>query len=215
MKKITDIITTVLLTVVILLAVLLAGVRLVGLAPYTVLSGSMEPRIHVGSVVYVKKVNPHDLEVGHAITYVIEGGTVVTHEIVEILHDPDVPARLAFRTKGLANETADGTPVLAENVIGKAVFSIPLLGYVAHFIQNPPGSYLTVAVLAALILMAFLPDFLCKLFGAEETPAEEMLAEQGLPTENEPPSEADPPKDQAPAPTDGAPPPVDSDSESE
>ena len=194
MKKITDIITTVVLIVVIVLAVLLAGVRLVGLSPYTVLSGSMEPRFHVGSVVYVKTVRAADLKPGDAITYIIEGGTVVTHEIIEILPDPDIPTRLAFRTKGLANEDPDGTPVLAENIIGKAVFSIPLLGYVAHFIQNPPGSYLAVAILASLIIMAFLPDLLCKLFGEETHPATE---------------ESTPPPDE------GATPPDDSNSESQ
>lgn len=41
-KKTLNIITTMLVVIAVLLAVLLVGVRLVGLQPYTVLSGSME-----------------------------------------------------------------------------------------------------------------------------------------------------------------------------
>ena len=43
MKKIWDIITTVLVRIVVLLAVLLVGARVIGLQVFTVLSGSMEP----------------------------------------------------------------------------------------------------------------------------------------------------------------------------
>ena len=52
--------------------------------------------------------------------------------------------------------TLDGTPgvgnLASSNVIGKPVFSIPYLGYVAHFVQNPPGKYITLLVCAFLVL---------------------------------------------------------------
>lgn len=54
-KSILNIISTVLVVLLIILALLLAGVRVFGLTPYTVLSGSMEPNYHVGSLVYIKK----------------------------------------------------------------------------------------------------------------------------------------------------------------
>ena len=43
LKKAWDIITTILVIAVVVFVILLAGVRLVGLKPYAVLSGSMEP----------------------------------------------------------------------------------------------------------------------------------------------------------------------------
>jgi signal peptidase len=43
LKRLWNIVTTVLVAAVVLLAVLLVGVRLVGLTPFVVLSGSMEP----------------------------------------------------------------------------------------------------------------------------------------------------------------------------
>jgi len=46
------------------------------------------------------------------------------------------------------------------NIVGKVQFSIPLLGYVAAFIQEPPGLYVAISVGAILILLVFLPDLL-------------------------------------------------------
>ena len=56
-KKIWDWISGILVAVVVLLAIALVGVRVVGLQPYVVLSGSMEPAYHVGSLIYVKSVD--------------------------------------------------------------------------------------------------------------------------------------------------------------
>ena len=50
-KKGFKVVTTLLVAVIVLLAVLLVGVRLIGLEPYTVLSGSMEPTYHTGSLI--------------------------------------------------------------------------------------------------------------------------------------------------------------------
>ena len=167
MKKIINTITSVFLVMVILLALALVGVRLFGVNPYTVLSGSMEPTYHVGSLIYVKPVDPATLKVGEPITYVIEGGTVVTHRIVEIVENPNGDGSLAFKTKGDANNTADGTPVHSKNIIGKPIFTIPVLGYVAYAIQNPPGSFLAVGLCAIILLLTFLPDLFDKIFASD------------------------------------------------
>ena len=53
LKKIWNIFTTVLTVIAILLAVALVGVRLFGFQVFSVLSGSMEPEYHVGSLIYV------------------------------------------------------------------------------------------------------------------------------------------------------------------
>ena len=149
--------STTLIAVVVLLAVLLAGVRLIGFTPYTVLSGSMEPAYHVGSVVYVKKIDPSSLKVGDPITFYITGNVVATHRIIEVYGEgtPD----LGFRTKGDANETVDGiTP--AEAVIGKVAFSIPYLGYFSNFIQRPAGLICIVGTSAAVLIISNMIDAL-------------------------------------------------------
>lgn len=172
-KKIYSIIISVLLGIVILLAILLVGVRVVGFTPYTVLSGSMSPKYPVGSIVYVRKVNPFELKEEDVITYVIDGGTVVTHRIIEVLFDEDDPTVVRFRVKGDANEDPDGEPVHCNNVLGRVSFGIPLLGYVAYFVQRPPGSIWAIGLCVMLVILSFLPDLLDKLFKEEDDSPQE------------------------------------------
>lgn len=157
-KRIWNWISGVLVGIVVLLAIALVGVRLVGLQPYVVLSGSMEPTYHVGSLIYVKSVDYKELQVGDPITYMISQDTVVTHRIIEVLVDEEDPDTIRYFTQGDANSAPDGTSVHYKNIIGKPVFTIPYLGYVSNYIQNPPGMYAAIAAGAILILLVFLPD---------------------------------------------------------
>lgn len=158
LKKIWNIFTTVLTVVFVLLALALVGVRLFGFQVFSVLSGSMEPLYHVGSLIYVKEVDYHELKSGDVITFMLSEDLVATHRIVDVFPDQDDPTVLRYQTKGDANEAADGTLVHYKNVIGTPVFTIPYLGYVADFIQKPPGSYAAIAVGAVLLALMFLPD---------------------------------------------------------
>lgn len=163
-KKIWKGVTTVLVTLVVILALLLVGARVIGLQIFTVLSGSMEPTYHVGSLIYVKSVDYRELKAGDAITFMLDENTVATHRIVEVVPDEEDSAVLRYRTKGDANEVEDGSLVHYKNVIGTPVCTIPYLGYVASYIQNPPGTYIAISGGAILLLLVFLPD----LFGDDD-----------------------------------------------
>lgn len=155
-----SVLTTVLVVLVVLLAVALVGVRVIGYTPYTILSGSMEPTYHVGSLIYVKEVDPAELEVGDAITFALSEDMIATHRIVEIVPDEDDPTVLRFKTKGDANDVEDGSLVHYKNVIGTPEFTIPYLGYVADYIQHPPGTYTAIAAAVIILLLVFVPDML-------------------------------------------------------
>ncbi len=157
-KKIWNWISSILVGIVVLLAIALVGVRLVGLKPFVVLSGSMQPVYDVGSLIYVKSVDYKTLQVGDDITYMISDDTVVTHRIIEVLVDEEDPDTIRYFTQGVANDVPDGLSVHYMNIIGKPVFSIPYLGYVSNYIQNPPGMYVAIAAGAILIMLVFLPD---------------------------------------------------------
>ena len=176
-KKIGNVVTTVLVVAVVLLAIALAGVRLFGLQVYTVLSGSMEPAYHVGALLYDKKVDPAQLGPGDVITFMLDEDTIVTHRIVEVVPDEEDPSVIRFRTKGDANDAEDGSLVHYKNVVGTPVFSIPRLGYVANYIQHPPGMYVAISGCAILVLLTFLPD----LFADEEKvpPKEKKKSKKG------------------------------------
>ncbi|MDY5754225.1 MAG: signal peptidase I [Eubacteriales bacterium] len=170
---------SVIVAVVVLLAVAFVGVRVVGLQPFTVLSGSMEPTYHTGSLIYVKSVEPQDVHVGDPITFVLNEDLVVaTHRVIEIDAENE-----RFYTKGDANESADGSPVHFNNLIGVPVFTIPLLGYVANFVTNPPGMYIALAGVAVLLLLTFVPDLIKKVDSGRDTNAKGKKNKEGVATE--------------------------------
>lgn len=156
LRKTWNAITWILVFCVAVLAVLLSGIRLAGLTPYVVLSGSMEPTYHVGSIIYVKKVPPENIEPGDPITFVLnEAMVAVTHRVTEV-----DSGNHRFITKGDANDAADGSPVPYENLIGKAVFSIPYLGYFSNWIASPPGMYIGICACIVLLILVLLPNLL-------------------------------------------------------
>ncbi len=157
-KKFWDIFTSAIVALAILLAVALVGVRLLGFQVFTVLSGSMVPTFHTGSLIYVRDVDYRQLRAGDVITFMLSEDTVATHRIVAVVPDEQDPDTLRYRTKGDANNAEDGSMVHYKNVIGKPVFTIPVLGYIANYIQNPPGTYVAISAGAILILLVFLPD---------------------------------------------------------
>ena len=172
--KIWNKVTTVLVALVAVLAVLLVGTRFVGLQPFTVLSGSMEPVYSAGDLIYVKEIDPFQLEEGTIITFMLSEETIATHRIVEVVPDEEDDAVIRFKTKGDANESEDGGLVHYKNVIGTPIFSVPKLGYVANFIQEPPGTYVAIAAGALILALVFIPD----LFGDDEDEKDKKSAKQ-------------------------------------
>lgn len=124
-----------------------------GITPLVVLSGSMSgdapDHIEAGDMIFVGPVKPAELKVGDVITY-MEGSTVVTHRIIEIL--PGEDGKLLFRTKGDANNTADDEPVHEDKLVGIYKSRIPMVGDLAIFMQTPLG----MIVFIGLPLLAFL-----------------------------------------------------------
>lgn len=158
LKKIWNITSTAVVVLIVLCAVFLMGSRLMGYQVFTIISGSMEPEYNVGDLIYVKKVDPQTIKVGDDITFILNEDLVIaTHRVVRI--DAE---KQHFYTKGLANEIEDSDPVHFNNVIGVPKFSIAKLGYVSNFIQNPPGTYITIGLGVLLILIVFLPDIISK-----------------------------------------------------
>lgn len=167
LKKIWNFAAWVLVAAVVALAILLAGVRVVGITPYAVLSGSMEPVYPVGSMIYVKAAQPEDVSVGDPITFYLDEGLIATHRVIEVNESEG-----CFRTKGDANNAEDGSPVPYENLIGKPLFCVPRLGYVSSWISKPPGTYIAGCCAVALLVLMFLPDVLDAADAADKKAAE-------------------------------------------
>ena len=157
-KMMLNSLTTIIVVMVVILAIPLVGIRIVGIDILTVLSPSMEPKYPTGSLIYLVDVDPAKLEVEDVITYRISEKTTATHRIKEIIPDEDDPSIVRFRTKGDNNDDYDGSLVEFEQVEGKVIFCIPLLGHLAMYIQRPPGLYVAIGTALAIIFFVMVVD---------------------------------------------------------
>jgi len=120
-------------------AMIVLGPMLFGIRPYVVLSGSMNPAIKTGSLAYVyTKADPDSLREGNIAAFRL-GGSTVTHRVIGVDED-------RIYTKGDANDTADEFVVKKSDVVGRTIFSIPLLGYIIDGVKLP-------FVLAAVMIL--------------------------------------------------------------
>jgi signal peptidase len=111
--------------------------------------GSMEPAIHLGSVIDVSKVKATDLKPGDIVTLKESNDVVVTHRITRVVQLPD---GLYIETKGDANATVDPVLVPASAVTGRVDASVPGLGYLVYLLTLPLG---IVAILCLAMTMLF------------------------------------------------------------
>lgn len=123
--------------------------KLLGLHGEVVLSGSMEPALPTGSVVFVEHTRPEDIKpgdimmFGHPLKPPSEH-VIVTHRVTEITRDAN--GNLAFKTKGDANENEDPWTVTLNYVLGTAKHDVPYIGYVTSRLRTPLGVALLIVV---------------------------------------------------------------------
>ena len=159
-KVILRTLTTIMVGAALVLAFLISAIRIFGFEIYGVLTGSMEPTYPVGSLIYVRQVDPDDLKLRDVITFNVSAKVVATHRIVEIIEPDETSSYRRFRTKGDANENADANLVGPAEIIGRVSFSVPHLGNLANYIQHPPGIYVAIGVSLLLIVFVFMTDSL-------------------------------------------------------
>lgn len=117
-----SLIGTLMLLVVIAAALPLTVPNFMGYDVYNVVSGSMEPTIPIGSIIYVKDTDPADIKSGDIIAFK-SGDSVIMHRVKE-----NKVVEGTFVTKGDANEAEDMNNVPYDDLIGIVVRHIPILG---------------------------------------------------------------------------------------
>lgn len=121
----------------------------------TVLSGSMEPHVPVGAMVFTHPVDPADVVPGDVLTFARPSSPdeLVTHRVIAVQGSGPT---LSFTTQGDANDVADLDPVPASSVRGEPWLVVPELGRWAAVLHSPRG--LGVLVLLVVAVIALAPD---------------------------------------------------------
>lgn len=109
-----------------------------GKRPLVIISGSMEPILKVGGILYYEKIHLDDFKKDDILVYQLNEH-IVSHRIVNI-------NEYGFETKGDNNISNDSYIVDKNNVIGRGNnWSIPYIGYYADFIYN--HKYLLIVII--------------------------------------------------------------------
>jgi signal peptidase len=117
-------------------------------AALTVLTGSMEPTYSPGDMVV--SVPQDSYAIGDAITFQPVSGdpSLITHRIIAVQNGPE---GTGYITRGDANG-ADDEPIVAAQVMGKVIYSIPYVGHAAQAL----GSHREILlVVAGAVLVGF------------------------------------------------------------
>ena len=122
---------------------------------YTIISPSMEPAIKVYDVVITQRVDDtSNLKEGDVITYISSStlgeGLTITHRIKNVIKTED---GLKFRTQGDNNSIADTALVSSDNILGKVIFKIPMLGRLQFLLQSKAGWLFLLLIPAMFIVL--------------------------------------------------------------
>ena len=154
-----------------------------GYATFYVVSGSMEPTIHVGEVILIERVNsPDELKKGDIITFHGKGGSlegkIVTHRIVS---DGVVDGKIT--TCGDANHGIADEPIMYNDVIGRYVRTSAVLTTAYAVFTSKYGFLFIVFIPLIILLIVQIVNFrrACRMDKdgklPEEKSAEEIKAE--------------------------------------
>ena len=148
--RISSVIGLLLILLVVAICLPLTVPRVAGYEVYAIVSGSMEPAIPTGSLVYAKRADPAGLVPGEIVVFYGGQGadTVITHRVVE-----NNAADQEIVTRGDANADNDVSPIPYRNVIGKVGAHVPLLGLFLPVISTMQGKLCLLGVLAAAVLL--------------------------------------------------------------
>ena len=113
-----------------LFAIIISG--FFGIQRYLVVSGSMEPNLYAGDIVFVNtNIDFEDVEIGDVIIFKHKGMNII-HRVIEKTTTIDGQQKY-LKTKGDANKVDDGFVATEENYCGTVLFHIDKIGYAVDF----------------------------------------------------------------------------------
>lgn len=180
-KRVLSTLITVILVLSLTISITVTLKKIMGKSPdfcgfriFYIATDSMEPTISAGAAILTHQKPDRQYENGDIITFISSDPAIFgqpnTHRIVDYIENPD--GRI-YTTKGDHNPTADLTPVYAEAVLGKVVFTtgrVRFFGMLVGVITTPMG-FITVIVFPILAILSLsLRDFAkaCKELRNEE-----------------------------------------------
>ena len=147
--KVIKVLINTLMTLILIIGTAFIILYFVGIEPFVVESGSMQPTIQAGSVSFINKnIKYNNIKENDVIAFKSTNGAKVTHRVIKI-------TKQGFETKGDSNNKSDGISTTQSNYMGKNIFSIPKLGNVVKFMQTTKGRIILISIIIEILLAGF------------------------------------------------------------
>ena len=139
-----------LMTLILIVGILFIVLYVIGIEPFVVESGSMQPTIQTGSLSFINKhASYKNIKENDIIAFKSSTGSKITHRAVKVTDS-------GIETKGDSNINSDGITTTESNYIGKNIFSIPKLGYVVKLLQTVTGKVILIIIIIIVLLSGVL-----------------------------------------------------------
>ena len=131
-----------------------------------VVSGSMEPQIHEGDMLFVMGIEPENIKsgtiedkTGDIIVFNAQWHTAPLDPIVHrVINKYQVGDKWYFETKGDANVLPDQEDVSEDDIIGVVVGGIPYIGWVKIFLTESGLLIPLLVIISVLLIISILKD---------------------------------------------------------
>jgi len=133
-----------------------------------VVSGSMEPQIHKGDLLFVMGREPEDIKNG---TIIDKDGDIIVFNaqglwptapldpiVHRVIDKYQVGDTWYFRTKGDANSIPDAAPIPESRIIGVVIGGIPYIGWVKIFLTESGLLIPLLVIISALLIISIVRD---------------------------------------------------------
>lgn len=141
------------LTILVLIPIIYVSLSMISgsMKIFVVLSESMVPVMSVGDTIIITNVTPEKIKVGDIIAFDLDknGKTIVSHRVVDIKNDGNI----SFQTKGDNVQHEDPFIVRSGQLVGKAIFKIPYVGYLTKF-SRKPILFLIFTIIPSIIIIS-------------------------------------------------------------
>ena len=151
------------------------------ISTHVVSTGSMEPAIKTGSIVFSTLQN-QEINKGDIIVFTSPDNKEITviHRVMDIEENE-------YTTKGDNNENKDSWVVFKDDIKGEVIFSLPYIGYVIDFMKSPIGFGISIGIPALILILTFIKKIKDGINEEVDKRTKEEILKEKISKQNTPP----------------------------
>jgi len=151
------------------------------ISTHVVSTGSMEPAIKTGSIVFSTLQN-QEINKGDIIVFTSPDNQEITviHRVMDIEENE-------YTTKGDNNENKDSWVVFKNDIKGEVIFSLPYIGYVIDFMKSPIGFGISIGIPALILILTFIKKIKDGINEEVDKRTKEEILKEKISKQNTPP----------------------------